>query len=130
MQQIKKRIDLENKLIELRGYALLQPLNITIKQLIHNQQLLLKSYYPNSEVLDYNYREMPVPKSIDALPTLLTIIEPSKKINETDGSVKKKKKTISSTIKKLVWNTNIGEEIGKSKCLCCKAKPHNYVRFA
>ena len=32
--------------------------------------------------------------------------------------MKKKKKPISSTIKKLVWNTNIGEEKGKSKCMC------------
>jgi len=32
---------------------------------------------------------------------------------------KTKKKSISATIKKLVWNTNIGEDIGKSKCLCC-----------
>ena len=23
-------------------------------------------------------------------------------------------------MKKLVWNMHIGEEIGKSKCLCCK----------
>ena len=33
---------------------------------------------------------------------------------------KKKKKPISSTLKKLVWNTYIGEDIGKTKCLCCK----------
>lgn len=32
----------------------------------------------------------------------------------------KKKKTIPSAIKKLVWNTHIGEDIGKAKCLCCK----------
>jgi len=24
-------------------------------------------------------------------------------------------------MKKLVWNMHIGEEIGKSKCLCCKS---------
>jgi len=33
---------------------------------------------------------------------------------------KKKKQKIPAIIKKLVWNTYIGEEIGKSKCLCCK----------
>lgn len=32
-----------------------------------------------------------------------------------------KKKGISSTIKRLVWNKNIGEEIGKAKCCCCKS---------
>lgn len=33
---------------------------------------------------------------------------------------KYKKHTISQRLKTLVWNTWIGEEIGKSKCLCCK----------
>ena len=40
-----------------------------------------------------------------------------------------KKKTISSTIKKLVWNTNIGEDIGKSKCLCCKSTDITQISF-
>ena len=31
-----------------------------------------------------------------------------------------RKKNIPSTVKRLVWNTYIGEDIGKSKCLCCK----------
>lgn len=33
---------------------------------------------------------------------------------------KKKKQTIPAIIKKLVWNTYIGEDIGKTKCMCCK----------
>jgi hypothetical protein len=33
----------------------------------------------------------------------------------------KKKIQISAAMKKLVWNKHIGEEIGKSKCLCCKS---------
>jgi 5-methylcytosine-specific restriction endonuclease McrA len=33
---------------------------------------------------------------------------------------KYKKKYISSTLKRLVWNKWIGEEIGKAKCVCCK----------
>ena len=33
----------------------------------------------------------------------------------------KKKIPISAAMKKLVWNKHIGEEIGKSKCLCCKS---------
>ena len=32
-----------------------------------------------------------------------------------------KKQNISSTMKKLVWNMTIGEEIGKSKCVCCNS---------
>jgi len=48
---------------------------------------------------------------------------------EEPKSVKKKKKPISSTIKKLVWNTNIGEEKGKSKCLCCKSTEITQMSF-
>lgn len=40
-----------------------------------------------------------------------------------------KKKTISATIKKLVWNTNIGEEIGKAKCVCCKSTDITQLSF-
>lgn len=54
-------------------------------------------------------------------------ILPVKKIKETKP--KTKKKTISSTIKKLVWNTNIGEDIGKSKCLCCKSTDITQISF-
>jgi 5-methylcytosine-specific restriction endonuclease McrA len=33
---------------------------------------------------------------------------------------KYKKRYISSTLKRLVWNKWIGEEVGKAKCCCCK----------
>jgi hypothetical protein len=46
------------------------------------------------------------------------VLENIKKLPEKKT---KRNKSISATIKKLVWNTNIGEEIGKSKCLCCKS---------
>ena len=54
--------------------------------------------------------------------------------SESDNEIKnvkpkKKKKPISSTIKKLVWNTNIGEEKGKSKCLCCKSTEITQMSF-
>lgn len=39
---------------------------------------------------------------------------------EETKKLKYKKKRISATLKRLVWNYWIGEEIGKSKCLCCK----------
>lgn len=42
---------------------------------------------------------------------------------------KKKKKPIAATIKRLVWNTNIGEDIGKSKCLCCKSTDITQMSF-
>lgn len=43
--------------------------------------------------------------------------------------VKKRKKPIPATIKRLVWNTHIGEEIGKSKCLCCKITDITQLSF-
>jgi 5-methylcytosine-specific restriction endonuclease McrA len=43
-------------------------------------------------------------------------------IIDDDNNISKKKykkKYISSTLKRLVWNKWIGEEIGKAKCTCC-----------
>jgi len=40
-------------------------------------------------------------------------------IVQDDNDMKKKKKHISATLKRLVWNTHIGEDIGKHKCMCC-----------
>ena len=55
----------------------------------------------------------------------------SKNQNETTvikSEVKQKyhKKAIPKSLKKLVWDTYIGEKIGLSKCLCCK----NYIKRA
>jgi 5-methylcytosine-specific restriction endonuclease McrA len=50
-------------------------------------------------------------------------------VNCNSSKIKNKKKAISATIKRLVWNTNIGEDIGKSKCLCCKATDITQMSF-
>jgi len=42
---------------------------------------------------------------------------------------KYKKKYISSTLKRLVWNKWIGEEIGKSKCTCCNVTSITQLSF-
>jgi 5-methylcytosine-specific restriction endonuclease McrA len=55
--------------------------------------------------------------------------EPKIKEAKPPKEVKPKKKPISSTIKKLVWNTNIGEEIGKAKCVCCKSTDITQMSF-
>ena len=47
----------------------------------------------------------------------------------SEAKKKKKKKAIPATIKRLVWNTNIGEMIGKSKCLCCKSTDITQMSF-
>ena len=50
-----------------------------------------------------------------------------KKLKEVGNSVKKR--SIPSAIKKLVWNKNIGEDIGKSKCYCCKSTDISQTSF-
>jgi len=61
---------------------------------------------------------------------LKEVMEQHKMIVMSDkGKCKSKKKAISATIKRLVWNTNIGEDIGKSKCLCCKSTDITQMSF-
>lgn len=48
---------------------------------------------------------------------------------ENKSEEKPTKKGISSTIKRLVWNKNIGEEIGKAKCYCCKSTDITQTSF-
>ena len=42
---------------------------------------------------------------------------------------KYKKQPITATMKRLVWNENIGEEFGKSKCLCCNTTDITQLSF-
>jgi hypothetical protein len=58
-------------------------------------------------------------KSIDNKKPILKEIEP----------IKTKKKPISATMKRLVWNKWIGEEIGKAKCLCCNLTAITQLSF-
>jgi len=58
-------------------------------------------------------------KSIDIKKPIVKEIEP----------IKTKKKPISATIKRLVWNKWIGEEIGKAKCLCCNLTAITQLSF-
>ena len=100
--QSQTKEELEHKLVELKSYLLVQPLNMTLKELVRKQEILLKN--------------IPTATPTTATPTTIP----------TD---KKKKKTIPSTIKKLVWNTNVGESIGKTKCTCCKSTDITQMSF-
>lgn len=46
-----------------------------------------------------------------------------------NNNKKIKKKSIPAVVKRLVWNNWIGEEIGKSKCLCCKITDITQLSF-
>lgn len=41
----------------------------------------------------------------------------------------KSKKVVPSTVKRIVWNTYIGENIGKGKCYCCKLTDITQLSF-
>lgn len=58
--------------------------------------------------------------------------EKSKSKNEEKKQIihkSKRKQHIPATVKRLVWNRYIGEEIGKSKCLCCKTTDITQLSF-
>ncbi len=44
-------------------------------------------------------------------------------------NIKYKKKNIPSALKKVVWHKYIGEDIGKSKCLCCNLTDITQMSF-
>lgn len=47
-----------------------------------------------------------------------------------DGRINKtRKRSIPSTVKRLVWNEYIGEDIGKAKCMCCKTTDITQLSF-
>lgn len=52
--------------------------------------------------------------------------------SSTDGGVPPtpyKKKAIPATLKRLVWNANVGEAVGKTKCLCCRVTDITQLSF-
>jgi 5-methylcytosine-specific restriction endonuclease McrA len=42
---------------------------------------------------------------------------------------KVKKRSIPSTVKRLVWHQHIGEDVGKAKCMCCKTTDITQLSF-
>lgn len=40
-----------------------------------------------------------------------------------------RKKYIPAAVRRLVWNTYIGEQIGKAKCVCCKVTDITQLSF-
>lgn len=141
--RIRNQQELENQLIQLRALSKTRPLDTSIQGHIKTYEDCLIKNYPDSKVLNHEAKlcldkkaepqqatSKPVKKSKKAE---ASITDPVKKGKKAQASitepVKKKKKSISATIKKLVWNVNIGEEIGKTKCLCCKSTDITQMSF-
>jgi len=114
LYKIELRMKMENELLQLRSQLNLNPLNRTIKGHIKRYEACLQQYYS---------------QTIAPSVTITQKEEPKKEEPKKEEPAKKKKKAISATIKKLVWNTNIGEDIGKSKCMCCKSTDITQMSF-
>jgi hypothetical protein len=100
----------ESELIRYRAHLISYPNHYIAIEGIKRYEDFLKNKYSESELLIKE--PAPVPAK-----------EPVKTCN------KAKKKKISAAMKKLVWNTNIGEDIGKSKCMCCKSTDITQMSF-
>ena len=71
---------------------------ITITLAYHNSM-----YFNQHQILDE-----PVPMEVDEYSSIPDII-----------SVKPRRKCIPAPLRRKVWNTYMGEECGKGKCICC-----------
>lgn len=133
LERETKRKETENEIIKLRMLLITQP---NVINLLKNYETCLKVYYPESKLLiketiaKKSTTELSIKKKKKTISeSKLLIKETIHKKSTTELSVKKKKKTISSTIKKLVWNINIGETIGKAKCMCCNSTDITQMSF-
>jgi hypothetical protein len=51
------------------------------------------------------------------------------KIKKVNKPIKYHKKSIPKSLKKLVWDTYVGESVGMTKCLCCKHQLIRQIEF-
>jgi len=112
------------------------------------KELKFNSFNNSNEFIDISYNQIITDENFyNELNSFLEIIlnnknknNQIKKINLTNfiidnndnnkNQIKNKRKTpILATIKRMVWNVNIGEEVGKAKCLCCKTTDITQLSF-
>ena len=108
---LKKTIEPKKIIIEEPKKKELTPYNAFFKE----QSLLIKD---NSEIKN-------------KMEYIAKLWKEHKEDKKEEIEIKKsvKKQAISATIKKLVWNMHIGEEIGKAKCVCCKSSYISQMSF-
>jgi 5-methylcytosine-specific restriction endonuclease McrA len=56
-------------------------------------------------------------------------VNPKVKLPIKIDGVKYRKKSIPKALKKIVWDTNIGANIGTAKCKCCKHQDIRQIEF-
>ena len=97
-----------------------------------NSSTYNNSYYESDDESDDDSSEYSSDDSSDDIDIKNVInVKSLKKINDKVKQKSKniRKKTIPSTVKRLVWNNYIGENIGKSKCYCCKLTDITQLSF-
>ena len=90
----------------------------------------LNTFQRNEQITKLSYDSFMYPSCVKFIDTKIKEIESYLTEQRHDiPESKKGKKKISSTIKKLVWNIHIGENVGKSKCTCCKSTDITQMSF-
>ena len=122
----------ESHLIGTRACVISHPHNRGVLTTdIEEYEALLKKYYPDSELLIKDpASELVKQKKPKGKKTFAATESPTPAAAKLVNPCKTpKKKNISAAVKKLVWNTNIGEDIGKSKCMCCESTDITQLSF-
>ena len=112
------------------------------KLILYNKE---KEYILENIIIPKYYEELQkkqkpkIPKTIidntkyvvEEQKTNTVIVEESTKTKETPVKKEKiKKKTIPLALKRNVWNKHIGENVGKTLCLCCKLTDITQMNFS
>ena len=126
----KLKILLDNSYCTQKNTIKLEPWQIQNKNDLEIENEKLKILLNNSYGIQKNSIQEYIKKNEECLNKYYPDLKTNKQTKNTEinSSIKKKKK-ISSTIKKLVWNIHIGESIGKSKCTCCKSTDITQMSF-
>ena len=120
----------ETALIRCREHLITYPNYSVAITGINRWEEFLKKNHPDSQVLI----KEPVPAQVqvkESVPAQAQVKEsvPAQAQVEVKRCKTVKKKKISAAVKRLVWNTNIGEDIGKSKCMCCESTDITQLSF-
>ena len=91
-----------------------------------------KPYVPNGSMWDKQYTE--ITNKVLYTATTYPVTPKEEVIQKEDVTIKpnpvrKTKAKIPSAVRKIVWNTYIGKDIIKGKCLCCNAEELTGTNF-
>ncbi len=101
------------------------------QRIIQEQEQLSKQKVPKEKVVKEKVVKEKVVK--EKVPKKEIIVENEESVDNSDNddktAKKKKKKSIPATLKRKVWAKWVGEEVGKTQCLCCKLTDITQMSF-